>query len=127
MNRQKFIASLLLLTLLLSGCGSKSASELIEEKKSYPEPQEVISNLEENNYQVESYESFEDLGINAVRIKAVKDDEYLDICYDVLSEDDLNKIIEYYVENYKNYNLISNVDIVFCYSSEIVIENAGLQ
>ena len=124
--RVPFITVLLFLTLLFSGCGS-SPADVTEEKKDYPKSQEVINNLEENGYQVETFDTFEELGINTTRIKAVKDEEYLDVCYDVSSTDELNEIIEFYSSNYKKYNLISNVDMVFCYSSEVVIENSGLQ
>ena len=111
---------------LLSACGFGKAEEIPEEKLGFPDSQEVINNLEENNYEVETFETFEDLGIQTTRIKAVKGEEYLDVCYDVASDDDINRIIEYYSDNYVNYNLISNVDIVICYSSESVVKDAGL-
>lgn len=109
----------------LTGCGSEQPPE---EKLDFPEPEEVISSLEEEGYQVESFDDFEELdSIKVTRIKAVKGESYLDVCYNVASEDELNKIIEYYSANYKNYNIFSNIDIVFCYSDEDVVQIADLK
>lgn len=118
---------LLLLAFALSGCGRHSTIEVITEEKVYPEPDEVIGNLEAAGFEVESFGMFEELELETTRIKAVKGKEYLDICYHVPSEKDLDAIIEYYTDNYKQYNLVSNADIVFCYSGESVKTDAGLQ
>ena len=125
--RKIIIISMILIVVLLSGCGRQSTVKLIEEKKTYPEPETVINSLEESGFQVECFDNFEELGIETTMIKAIRDEEYIDICYDVLTENDLDEIIEYYTSNYKKYNLVSNVDLVFCYSSEAVAEEAGLQ
>lgn len=112
--------------LALTGCGGQSTVKIIQEEKTYPEPDTVADSLEAAGFTVEKSESLTDAGVEATRVKAVKDEEYLDICYNVASSDDMNKIVEYYTENYKKYNLVSDDDVVYCYSSEAVTEAAGL-
>lgn len=125
--KKHIVTIMLLIAFSLTGCGNQSTVKLIEEKQTYPEPETVAANLEEAGFEVERFDSFEELGIEALRIKALKDDEYIDICYNVPSENDLDAVIEYYMGNYEKYNLVSNVDLVFCYSSENVVKEAGLQ
>lgn len=121
------IVILLLLVFTISGCGQSSTVKIITEEKTYPDPDTVAGNLEDAGYTVERSETFEGLDIEAVRIKAVNGDEYIDICYDVSAMADMDKIIEYYMDDYKKYNLVSDTGIVFCYSSDEAVESAGLQ
>lgn len=112
--------------LALAGCGGQSTVKVVQEEKTYPEPDTLADSLEAAGFTVEKAESVAETGVEASRITAVKDGEYLDICYDVASVDDMNTIVEYYTGNYKKYNLVSDDDVVYCYSSEAVIEAAGL-
>lgn len=140
------ISILLLLTFTLlftlSGCGKndtmevadkevpdEDAAEYIPEGKVYPEPDDVGDYLEEEGYEVERFNSFEELEIDVTRVKAEKDGKYLDICYDVASLDDLNTIIEYYVGSYAQYNLVSDTEkgIVYCYSDESIVKDIGFE
>jgi len=119
-------AVLAVMLLMLAGCGGQSTVKIVEEEKTYPEPDAVVSSLEDAGFTVEKSESLEEAGVEATRIKAVNGDEYLDVCYHVASADDMDKIVEYYTGNYKKYNLVSDDEVVYCYSSESVIESAGL-
>lgn len=125
--RKSCMILLLLIMLVIPGCGDQSTIKVVTEKKTYPELDEVASNLENAGFEVERYGSFEEAGVGATRIKAEKDDEYLDLCYDVESRTDLDTIINYYMGNYKRFNLVSDEDVVYCYSSDFVIESAGLK
>lgn len=111
----------------LAGCGAQSTVKIVEEEKTYPEPDTVVSSLEGAGFEVEKSENFDEIGVNATRIKAVSGEEYLDVCYNVSSADDMDKIVEYYTGSYKKYNLVSDDEVVYCYSSEAVIESAGLE
>lgn len=121
------IVVLLVLVFTISGCGNGSTIKIITEEKIYPQPDTVISNLENAGYTVERSGGFEGLDVETDRIKAINGDEYIDICYNVSSTADMDMIIEYYMDNYKKYNLVSDTDIVFCYSNDSVVESAGLQ
>ena len=139
------ITVLLLLTFTLSfalsGCGKQEtdenaagntgggAIEYVPEEKVYPEPDDVGDQLEDAGYDVERFDSFEELGIAVTRVKAEKDGKYLDICYNAASIDDLNTIIEYYVGSYAKYNLMSDTEkgIVYCYSDESIVKDIGLE
>lgn len=121
------IAMVMSVVFILAGCGGQSAAEIPEEERVYPEPDAVVSSLEEAGFTVEKSESIEEAGVEATRIKAVNGDEYLDVCYNVASSDDMNKIVEYYADSYKKYNLVSDEEVVYCYSSESVIRSAGLE
>lgn len=118
---------MVIMMLALAGCGAQSTVEIVTEEKTYPEPDTVAESLEGSGFSVERFEKFEELGIDAVRVKAVNGDEYLDICYSVSSMEDMDAIVAYYTENYKQYNLVSDTDVVYCYSSESVEDMAGLQ
>ncbi len=120
------IAVMMLAMSTLTGCGGQSTVKIVEEERTYPEPDEVANSLEDAGFTVEKSESIAEAGVEATRVKAVKDDEYLDVCYNVASSDDMDKIVEYYTGNYKKYNLVSDDEVVYCYSSESVVESAGL-
>ena len=121
------IVVLLLLVFTISGCGKSSTIKIVTEEKTYPEPDTVISNLENAGYTVERSEGIEGLDVETDRIKAMNGDQYIDVCYNVASMADMDMIIEYYTGNYKKYNLVSDTNIVFCYSDDSVVESAGLQ
>lgn len=120
------IAVMMLAMSALAGCGGQSTVKIVEEERTYPGPDEVAGSLEDAGFTVEKSESIAEAGVEATRVKAVKDDEYLDVCYNVASSDDMDKIVEYYTGNYKKYNLVSDDEVVYCYSSESVVESAGL-
>lgn len=134
MAKRKICAAIILaVAIVLPGCGSEAAKMTAEqakrEEEPYPEADAVVSALEEAGFEVEKSDSFGELGIDVTRITAVNGEEYLDLCYDIASSDDQDKIVAYYTgtDSYRNYNLVSDGDIVYCYSSETVIESAGLQ
>lgn len=117
---------------VLPGCGSSASAEAEQAKREeepYPAVEEIVSALEEAGYDVERSDSFAELGIEADRITAVNGEEYLDVCYDIASADDQDKIVAYYMntDSYRKYSLVSDDGIVYCYSSESVAECAGLQ
>ncbi len=126
MKKLSFVI-LFVLVFAVSGCGKSSTVKIVTEEKTYPEPDEVVGNLENAGYTVERSEGLEGLEVETDRIKAVKGDEYIDICYNVSSVTDMDMIIEYYMDCYEKYNLVSDTEIVFCYSNDGVLESAGLQ
>lgn len=118
---------LAVMMVVLAGCGARPAEENAGRENIYPGPDEVASSLEAAGFEVERSENFEQLEISTTRIKAVNGEEYLDICYDIASAEDMSKIEEYYQGNYKKYNLLSDDAMICCYSSESVAQSAGLQ
>ena len=136
--KTKRIITMLLAVALLTftGCAkSEEARQLnayLEENHSAPEekaglaPEELSGVLEEEGFSVEQYEEVGGLGITADRVKPVKDEEYLDICYGVMDEQDVQDIMEYYIEQYDKCSIMTGKDTVFCYSSEAVAKQAGL-
>lgn len=120
------LAILLVMALALTGCGTQSTVKVVTEEKTYPEPDEVVGNLESAGFTVERYEEFEELDIVTTRIKASNGDDYLDICYYVGDDADIDAIVEYYIGNYKQYNLVSDSSVVYCYSGDDVVDIAGL-
>lgn len=133
------VAVCFLLMTALTGCSdARKAAEInsylaenysapAEEEETYPEPDDLISTLEESGFTAEKFGSFEELGINTVRIKASEDEEYLDVCYNVSDEESAQKIIDYYIQNYDKCNLLNDEGTIICYSSESVIKQAGLK
>lgn len=130
MKTRKICTTMILTMMILSGCGSKAPAEQAKrEEAPYPEANAIVSSLEEAGYDVEESDSFEELGISVTRITAVNGEEYLDLCYGVTSSADQDSIAAYYTntDSYRKYNLVSDGDTIYCYSSESVIESAGLQ
>lgn len=125
--RKVGVVMLTVMMLTLSGCGVQSEAENVGRESTYPEADEVAANLEEAGFDVESLESFEELGLNVSRIKAVNGEDYLDICYEVPSAEDMGRIAEHYRGSYEKYNLMSDDEMICCYSSESVLQSAGLQ
>lgn len=128
----------LLFVAALTGCGdAKKAEEInsyLEEnysapaqEESYPESESLLSILEEAGFTAEKFDRFEELGVETERIKAAKEEEYLDICYNVSGEENVQKIIEYYMQNYEKCNLLNDEGTIICYSSDSVIEQTGLK
>lgn len=122
----------------LTGCSdAKKAEEInsyLEENYSAPAPQEetfpesesLLGILKEAGFTAEKFDRFEELEVDTVRIKATKDEEYLDICYNVSGEEHIQKIMEYYMQNYDKCNLLNNEGTIICYSSDSVMEQTGL-
>lgn len=129
-------AACILLMTILTGCSdAKQAKEIntyleehysAPEEETYPVAEDLTARLEEAGFETTKTDRFEELDIETVRIKASKDEQYLDICYNVSDEQDVQKIIEYYMSNYDRCNLTNNEGTVFCYSSDSVMEQAGL-
>ncbi len=111
----------------LAGCGTRPEEENVGRENTYPGPDEVAASLEAAGFELERSENFEQLEISTTRIKAVNGEEYLDICYEVSSAEDMNRIEEYYEGSYSQYNILSDDEMICCYSSESALQNAGLQ
>lgn len=126
--KRKGVAVALVVMCALAGCGTDNGKEVeaAREERVYPEEKDVVACLEEAGFEVEQTEDFEELDLAVSRVRAVKDGEYLDLCYDVASEDDSDKIVEYYTQSYQKYNLVIDDETVYCYSSESVLQSAGL-
>ena len=73
--RKVGVVMLTVMMLTLSGCGVQSEAENVGRESTYPEADEVAANLEEAGFDVESLESFEELGLNVSRIKAVNGED----------------------------------------------------
>ncbi len=112
---------------VLAGCGANPPAEAAVEERTYPGSDEVADRLEEAGYYVEQYDEFEELGIAASRVKAAAGDDYLDMCFDVASVEDINTVMAFYSENYPRSNIMSDTDVVYCYSTDSVLVTVGLQ
>lgn len=125
---RKGAAAALAVMCMLAGCGANNDKkvEAAREEKVYPEEKEVAASLEEAGFEVEQTDDFAELDLKVSRIKAVKGEEYLDLCYDVVSDEDSDRIVEYYSQSYQKYNLVVDEETVYCYSSESVLQSAGL-
>ena len=126
MNR-KGVAAALAVMCMLAGCGGNNEEkvEAAREEQVYPEEKDVVASLEEAGFEVEQTDDFAELDLDVSRIRAVKGEEYLDLCYDVAS-DASDNIVEYYAQSYQKYNLVVDEETVYCYSSESVLQSAGL-
>lgn len=134
--KQFAAAACCLTVVMLAGCSDTRQAEEINsyleenysapEKETYPEADDLISRLEDAGFETTRADCFEELGISTVRIKAVKDDQYLDICYNVTDKENVQDIIDYYMQNYDRCNLTNSEGTVFCCSSDSVMEQAGL-
>ncbi len=132
----KTTAAVIFAAAILTGCGeSKQAEEInsylaqnytAPEEKGYPAPDELVSALEDAGYTVERCGKVEELDIETDRVKALKDSDYLDICYGVADEQAMQDIMQFYIETYDKCSIMSDEDVVFCYSSEKAAEEAGL-
>lgn len=128
-------AVMFLVMVLLIGCGeSKEAAEInaylaenypAPEKKSDPAPEELVKTFQDAGFTVEQHEEVKELGITVQRVQAVKDEEYFDVCYGVTDEQNVQDIMEYYIEQYDRCSIINDEGTVFCYSSEAVAKQAG--
>lgn len=138
--------SIILLTLIiaLTGCSGKSlkknigvanmtttinngevSSPSIDEI--VPEIDNLIENLEEKSYTIEKLTQVteEDIAVN--RVYATKKNSFIDICYE-LNSDDTRAVFDYFESIYKDYYILAvNGDYVYCISDKRTFSSAGFK
>ena len=116
----KKVISLSFLVLLI-GCSFISCdnqSKAVEKLK---------KNFINAGYSVTEYDTILD-NVKVLRILAVKDNSYFDVCFNV-AESDINKINSYYATTYNNYyklNCNSGKGIVVCCSDKTTYDISGI-
>ncbi|HOQ06790.1 MAG TPA: hypothetical protein PLP87_03140 [Clostridiales bacterium] len=114
----------------ISHTETKITSNGFEETKpedAVPQKEQLLQNLEDRGYDIEYYDTVFDSDISCYRIYATKDNEFIDICYD-LTEENAEKAFYKYENKYDKYYLMAmNGTFVYCISDRKVFEDAGFR
>jgi len=101
--------------------------EVTKPEDSVPQKEQLLQNLEDRGYDIEYYDTVFDSDISCYRIYATKDNEFIDICYD-LTEENAEKAFYKYENKYDKYYLMAmNRTFVYCISDRKVFEDAGFR
>lgn len=101
--------------------------EVTKPEDSVPQKEQLLQNLEDRGYDIEYYDTVFDSDISCYRIYATKDNEFIDICYD-LTEENAEKAFYKYENKYDKYYLMAmNGTFVYCISDKKVFEDAGFR
>lgn len=114
----------------ISHTETKITSDGIEETKpedAVPQKEQIIKNLEDKGYDIEYYDTVFDSGISCYRIYATKDNEFIDICYDLTEENAETAFYEYEKKYDKYYLMAMNGTFVYCISDKKVFKDAGFK
>ncbi|NLK73043.1 MAG: hypothetical protein GX285_08505, partial [Clostridiales bacterium] len=88
---------------------AKITSNGVEDTKpedAVPQKEQLLQNLEDKGYDIEYYDTVFDSDISCYRIYATKDNEFIDICYD-LTEENAEKAFYEYENKYDEYYLMA--------------------
>ncbi|CRZ33951.1 hypothetical protein DFR55_10884 [Herbinix hemicellulosilytica] len=102
----------------------------IEETKpedAVPKKDQLIQNLEDKGYDIEYYDTVFDSDISCYRIYATKNNEFIDICYDLTEENAETAFYEYEKKYDKYYLMAMNGTFVYCISDKKVFKDAGFK
>lgn len=109
---------------------AKITSNGVEDTKpedAVPQKEQLLQNLEDKGYDIEYYDTVFDSDISCYRIYATKDNEFIDICYD-LTEENAEKAFCEYENKYDEYYLMAmNGTFVYCISDKKVFKDAGFK
>jgi uncharacterized membrane protein len=109
---------------------AKITSNGVEDTKpedAVPQKEQLLQNLEDKGYDIEYYDTVFDSDISCYRIYATKDNEFIDICYD-LTEENAEKAFYEYEKKYDKYYLMAmNGTFVYCISDKKVFKDAGFK
>jgi len=109
---------------------TKITSNGIEETKpedAVPQKEELIQNLKDKGYEIEYYDTVFDSDISCYRIYATKNNEFIDICYDLTGENAKTVFDEYEKKYDKYYLMAMNGTFVYCISDKKVFKDAGFK
>ena len=109
---------------------AKITSNGVEDTKpedAVPQKEQLLQNLEDKGYDIEYYDTVFDSDIPCYRIYATKDNEFIDICYD-LTEENAETAFYEYEKRYDEYYLMAmNGTFVYCISDKKVFKDAGFK
>lgn len=114
----------------ISHVETKITSNGIEETKledAVPQKEELIQNLKDKGYELEYYDTVFDSDISCYRIYATKNNEFIDICYDLTVENAKTAFDEYEKKYDKYYLMAMNGTFVYCISDKKVFKDAGFK
>ena len=114
----------------ISHIETKITSNGIEETKpedAVPQKEQIIKNLEDKGYDIEYYDTVFDSDISCYRIYATKNNEFIDICYDLTEENAETAFYEYEKKYDKYYLMAMNGTFVYCISDKKVFKDAGFK
>jgi len=114
----------------ISHIETKITSNGIEETKpedAVPQKEQLIQNLKDKGYDIEYYDTVFDSDISCYRIYATKDNEFIDICYDLTEENAETAFYEYENKYDKYYLMAMNGTFVYCISDKKVFKDAGFK
>ena len=101
--------------------------EVTKPEDSVPQKEQLLQNLEDRGYDIEYYDTVFDSDISCYRIYATKDNEFIDICYDLTEENAETAFYEYENKYDKYYLMAMNGTFVYCISDRKVFEDAGFR
>ncbi|HHV97473.1 MAG TPA: hypothetical protein GXX37_13585 [Clostridiaceae bacterium] len=114
----------------ISHIETKITSNGIEETKpedAVPQKEQLIQNLKDKGYDIEYYDTVFDSDISCYRIYATKNNEFIDICYDLTEENAETAFYEYENKYDKYYLMAMNGTFVYCISDKKVFKDAGFK
>lgn len=103
---KKLVLLLFIITVLSTSCA----------KIHIPSKKKITSYLEDAGYTVTSHTSIGEVE-DITRIVAIKDESILDLCYDV-KDSDLEKIHEYWQDNYTKSYIGGNIEGFVYYATD---------
>jgi len=101
--------------------------ESTDPEEAVPQREELLKNLENKGYEIKYYDTVFDSSISCYRIYAMKNNEFIDICYG-LSEENAEQAFKEFEKKYDKYYLMAmNGTYVYCISDKIVFNDAGFK
>ena len=101
--------------------------ETTKPEDAVPPKEQLIQNLEDKGYDIEYFDTVFDSDISCHRIYATKDNEFIDICYDLTKENAETAFYEYEKKYDKYYLMAMNGTFVYCISDKKVFKDAGFK
>ncbi len=114
---------------MLTGCGENRSSGIPEPDKIVPAKNELIENLTDDGYSIETFDTILDTGFSGERVYAEKDGKYIDICYE-LSTSDAERLFSTYENKYKSddyYIIAQNGSYVYAVSDKSTFKSCGFE
>lgn len=112
-----------------TGCGDSKNSGIPEPDKIVPAKNELVENLSNDGYSVETFDTIFDTDFSGERVYAEKGKKYIDICYG-LSSSDAEKLFPIYEDKYKSndyYIIAQNGNYVYAISDKSTFKSSGFE
>jgi len=109
---------------------AKITSNGVEQAKpedAVPRKEQLLQNLEDKGYDIKYYNTVFETDISCFRIYATKDNEFIDICYDLTEENAIRAFYEYENKYDRYYLMAMNGTFVYCISDKKVFADAGFK